>query len=285
MGQPPFDIAFVRGSPDTSRVHPDFWRLVEVSGFAVIPIELLNLVDNTPRVYIIPEWTETVTLTIKKEQLRRGYPESPTWVVWWCLDQTLAAAGDSAREAILFDADTLFDDVWISDWPTFQLSGVDLSTRFVLLGGDDRLTVGEARRVSWDVALYANTDADVKQRAKDQGLRLAETPTGDPETLARTKILLNLSSNGNTALSFAIAASHRMAVVSSPVRAEPLVAGVDYVEATDVVTLARRLIIGDAGLPSIDLLAENLHELLVEDQPFAKNVQDAVAELRSAGMN
>lgn len=279
MGNRPFDVAFIARANEPGGVLDDVWRMIAVSNLPQVAPPAVDLTSATPRVYITLGWDAELEHVIRAQQRHPAHPDSPTWIIWWCLDRTLLAADVNRREQLMFEADVLFDEVWVSDPATAALSGVGGYTRSVLLGGVDLLP-GPKPEATWDVTLGPHvrsspTSRRILRQANGRGLRCSENE------LMHTRVMLNDEHDGLAARRFALAASYGLAVVSRPIQIDSLAAGVDYVVSSDVVKLAQRVIAGDAGLPPIGLLVENLHEQLVEDHPFAVNIYAAVEGLRT----
>lgn len=275
MGQASEAVVFVRIDEPAAKLG-DFWRLVDDAGFRSVPPEAIG--TDPGSVYVVVEWTDEITDVIKQYLVQDRYIQDDVKLVWWAL--AIPPTSDSWEE-YLFDADAFFDEVWVSDR---RLMSFDEDLVFVLLGGSANLAT-RVKRIGWDVTFYhadhpTPGEQDVAVQLQHQGIRISPA-----NATHRTKVMINAAEDGLLPLRTAMAATNHMALVTRPVGdLNPLVEGVDYVSGA-VADLTLAVVRGHESQPKLALLAENLHELLVEECPFATNVVDAVTNLKTKGMN
>lgn len=271
--------------------YDDFWRLVEVSGFRVIPFGDVDLAE--PATYVFTPWNGQVTEALP--QMRANAADKVrSRVIWWNLERDLADATAEDRQARLDKiipppgaerkSPLLVDDIWVSD-RTYQ--GLDDRFRHVILGGHPSFADLRSvlfRRPEWLATMYAYIWGRRQMIVDDltrNGVTLSPNAWTFEErarVLSGSRLMINThqydAARTIAPIRFAVAASYGMGLVSEPIDDPfPLVRGVHFVECP---TEALGRYLSDfTGSAAAIATAPDLFDLLVEQHRFDREVRQA----------
>lgn len=225
--------------------YTDFWQLVSLSGFQIIPLSELDL--SQAGYYIVAphngEWGEVVKPQLTKR--RRAH------LIHWNLERPYGGTGGivnkyATRQWELM-RDRMFDEVWVSD---MQL-GNETGLRYVTLGSDESLGQPADDKEYW----FTHMSAIVPRRSgiyshfpEDKIGPNAWPPERD-EVLKKSKFALNVHQDNYSyqePLRFALFAAYGLPIVS-----EGLVASHPYWD--NIITAP------------YTMLASKMQEVLAED--------------------
>lgn len=261
--------------------YEDFWRLVEVSGFPVIPFADVDLTKDVD--YIFTPWNGQVAEALPQMWMK-AEGKVRARIVWWNLERDLADASEEERKDRLDKTAVQVDMIWVSDRAYATL---DDRFRHVILGGhpgfaDLRSVLFRAKE--WQATLYAYVWGRRQMIVDDltrHGVTLAPgawTQENRAWVLGGTRLMVNThqydAARTIAPIRFAVAASYGMGLISEPIDDPfPLVRGVHYVECPTE-NLGRLLVPG-GGDPA-NFTAPELFDLLVDKHRFDLEVRRAL---------
>lgn len=273
--------------------YEDFWRLVEVSGFPVIPFAEVDLTEEAN--YVFTPWNGEVA-ELLPQMRTKAVGDARGRVIWWNLERDLADAPEDERRARLDKvvpppgdgAQFLVDDIWVSDR---TYAALDARFRHVILGGHPSFADLRAvlfRQPAWFATLYAYVWGRRQLIVDDitrHGISLspnAWTPEDRARVLSGSRIMVNThqydAARTIAPIRFAVAASYGMGLISEPIDDPfPLIPSTHHVECPT--EALGRYLADFTGAATITATAPALFDLLVDQHRFDREVKRALEVL------
>lgn len=278
MGTTP---VFIR-SNTTYESYTDFWSLVELSGFPIVPSQAADLLSGETYIWPTMDW-ETIERLSKEPCGKRG-----ARVIWWYLERPDAHRRGMTPEA-LFETTisevlgTWVDEVWVSER---SINRLDSRTRHVVLGGHPGLRHSKpALPNRYDVAHLGQISprrAWILTELKRLGLSVSPSVWGPDrdEILESSTSLINIDRVEGMHLSaplrFVLAAAHRIPILTEKIEdPHPLVAGEGFLESpyASLPAFIAECLRGKDLRP----FGENAYRMLCIEHTFEKGVRGALA--------
>lgn len=266
--------------------YQDFWRLVELSGFATCFVDQIRL--DSPETFVVTPINGEFRPHIENERRRVALGDGKVRanVIWWALERPDHAGAQDWSETVT-DLLQYVDGIWVS---SMYLRKLDERVTWVPMGSHARLAEPLFERVfAYDVAMMAYMTPR-RQRIADQfvqrGFKLAPNAWGKErdEILRSTRCMLNVHQNDQPApmeepLRFALAAAYKLPLVSEEVQ-DPglLLYGTDFLSHPygGLVMAVERVLFA----PSLaSVLGDNLHHQLCVEHTFERCVLRAMERL------
>lgn len=262
--------------------YTDFWKLVELSGFASIPAAQVDL--EKPATLIWPAMDMEFI-----DRLSRQPPGvRSARVIFWNLERPDEKPGVDSLELFRRGMGEILewaDEIWISD---IGLATADRRILYVVLGGHEGLYDGTPQAEAYDVAhlgILTPRRTELLEKLRARGLRVSGNAWGIERSriLTSSRLLLNVDRVEGLHLSslmrWALGAAFGLPIVSEEMQyAYPLVAGESILvapyaelEALVIQTLARQ------DLPAV---AGRARQALCHEWTFRKGVEDALRRSR-----
>ncbi len=194
--------------------YADFWRLVELAGFATCRVDEIDL--SKDRITITTPMNGDLVEHLNEEIAHTTEPW-PGRVIWWNLEMHT-----TSRDSALDDAWPFIDAAWVSD---LYLKGLDSRYVYLHVGSDDRLRDGPAwhRPPAYDVATMGYEDVPRRARVlaalRERGVRVAPLADGADryDVLSRTRLMLNIGQQDTPVIAplrTALAAAYELPMVT-----------------------------------------------------------------------
>ena len=268
---------FVRSTANYE-AYTDFWRLVELSSFPVIPAAKVEL--HRDGLYIWP----TMDMEFIERLSREPRGSRAAKVIFWNVERPDEKPGVDVRELFQRAMGEILewaDEIWISD---MSLHAIDRRTVFAILGGHAGLNECSHRSMTYDVAHLGRLTPrriELLKVNEERGLKISPNEWGPDRSriLAASQLLLNIDRVEGlhlaSPLRWALAAAYGLPIVTEEApEPYPMTAGKDLVMAPHA-DLAD-LVVETLGRRDILSLSHQGWETLCNRWTFRRGVEDAL---------
>lgn len=252
------------------RSYVDFFRLVELSGYPIIPLSQIDPTDAS----------KTYIVTPLNDEWLNGWPGAKARIIHWEMEWRWDwRAGVNEPPGI---AEVWASDKWFADY---------IGAKYVPMGSDERLNIRDDQTIPiskiYDVAQISYQvprRARITNQLHAEGLQIAQNENlWDRQrclVLEQSKVMVHVHQHGDAPgvapLRWCLAAAHKLPIITETVRDRGIF-GFTHMGQSSYVFLPRfvSLCIRDHH-NRLDDYAMALHDLLCRDLTFRKSVEKAL---------